>query len=83
MFVHHTSLVTGIELEDSLFVGVSQHLSREAQYRRCLANSRHAGDDDVGHVAILGNDFESFDGLGVAHDIVKVDGAILFHPVVS
>lgn len=81
--VDYTSLVAGIKFEDSLFVGISEHLSREAQDGRCLADSRHAGDDHMRHVAILRDDLQPFDSLRVAHDVVEVNGSILLHPTVS
>ena len=33
------------------------------------------------HVAIFGDDFETFDCFGVADYIVEVDGSIFFYPV--
>jgi hypothetical protein len=35
------------------------------------------------HVSILGNDFKALNGLGVAHNIVEIDGAVLFYPARS
>jgi len=33
-------------------------------------------------IAVFGDDFEAGDGFGVADDVVEVDGAVLFDPVV-
>ena len=35
----------------------------------------------MGHIAIFGDDFETFDGFFVADYIGKVDGSILLNPV--
>ena len=74
------AFVAGIELEDGFFVDVAEELPREAEDRGCFANAGHAGDDDVRHVAIFGDDFEAFDCLNVADYIVEVDGAVFFDP---
>jgi hypothetical protein len=66
----NTTLITRIQLQDSLLVCIAQHLSRKTQDRGCLSDTRHTRDNKVGHVSILGDDFESFDGFGVADDVV-------------
>lgn len=34
----------------------------------------------MGHVAVFGDDFEAFDGFGVADYVVEEDGAVFFDP---
>lgn len=79
----HTTFVTGVELQDGLFVRISQELPRQTKYRGSFTNPRHARDDDVGHVAILCDDLEPLDGLDIADYVVQVDWSVLFHPVVQ
>lgn len=38
------------------------------------------GEDEVGHVAVAGDDLEAGDGVGVADDIRDAGGAVLLHP---
>lgn len=75
------ALVAGVELEYGFFVTVAKELAREAEDGGGLADARHAGDDDVGHVAIFGDDFEAFDGFFVADYVGEVDGAVFFDPI--
>lgn len=56
-------------------------MAGEAEDAGGFADAGHAGDDDVGHVAVFGDDFEAFDGFGVADYVVEVDWAVFFHPV--
>jgi len=36
----------------------------------------------VWEIAVFGDDFKTGDGFGVADDVVEVDGAVFFDPVV-
>ena len=38
------------------------------------------GEDEVGHVAVAGNDLQAGDGIGVADDVSDAGGAVLLHP---
>ena len=46
-----------------------------------FTNARHAGDDDMWHIAIFGDDLETLYSFGVAHYIIKIDWPILLDPV--
>ena len=74
------ALVTGVELEHGFFVGGAEELAGEAEDGCCFADAGHAADDDVGHVAIFGDDFETLDCFGVAYYVVEVDWAVLLDP---
>ena len=74
------ALVAGVELEDGFFVGGAEELAGETKDGGCFANAGHAADDDVGHVAIFGDDFKTLDSFGVAYYIVKVDWTVLLDP---
>jgi hypothetical protein len=58
-------------------------LAGEAKDRGGFADSWHAGDDHVRHVAVFCNDFEALDGLCVADDIVQIHWTILLDLVKS
>jgi hypothetical protein len=75
-----TSLIRRIQLQYSLLVRIPQHLPRQTQYTRRLAYPRHAGNNDMRHVAIFRDDLEALDGFCVADDIVEVDGTVFFDP---
>lgn len=36
--------------------------------------------NNVGHVAVLSNDFQPANGLGVPHNVFEVNGSILLYP---
>jgi len=55
-------------------------LSRQRQDTGRLADARHARDDDMGHVAVAGDDLEALDGLCVADNVVEEDGPVLLYP---
>ena len=74
------ALVAGVELEDGFFVGGAEELAGETEDGGCFANAGHAADNDVGHVAIFGDDFKTLDCFGVAYYIVEVDWAVLLDP---
>ena len=74
------ALVAGVELEHGFFVGGAEELAGETKDGCCFADAGHAADDDVGHVAIFGNDFETLDCFGVAYYVVEVDWAVLLDP---
>ena len=74
------ALVAGVELEDGFFVGGAEELAGETEDGCCFADAGHAADDDVGHVAIFGDDFETLDCFGVAYYVVEVDWAVLLDP---
>ena len=74
------ALVGGVELEDGFFVGGAEELAGEAEDGCCFADAGHAADDDVGHVAIFGDDFETLDCFGVAYYVVEVDRAVFLDP---
>lgn len=38
------------------------------------------GEDEVGHVAVAGNDLQAGDGIGVADDVSDAGGSVLLHP---
>jgi hypothetical protein len=38
------------------------------------------GEDEVGHVAVAGNDLQAGDGIGVSDDVSDAGGAVLLHP---
>lgn len=76
-----TSLITRIELQDGFFVCFPKHLARKTQNAGGFADTRHAGDDDVRHVALSCDNLETLNGLGVAHDIIKKDRSVLLDPV--
>lgn len=80
---HHidTTLVRRVELQHCLLIGVAQQLPRQAQYARGLTDARHARDDDMGHVAISGNNLEALDRLDVSDYIVEEDGAVFLDPI--
>ena len=74
------ALVRGVEFEDGFFVGGAEELAGQAEDGCCFANAGHAADDDVGHVAIFGDDFETLDCFGVAYYVVEIDWAVLLDP---
>ena len=74
------ALVAGVEFEDGFFVGGAEELAGETEDGCCFADAGHAADDDVGHVAIFGDDFETLDCFGVAYYVVEVDWAVLLDP---
>lgn len=77
----NTAFVGGVEFEHGFFVGVgAEKLPCEAEDGGGFADAGHAGNDDMGHVAIFGNDLETFDGFDVADYVVQVDGAVFLHP---
>ena len=74
------ALVGGVEFEDGFFVGGAEELAGEAEDGGCFADAGHAADDDVGHVAVFGDDFETLDCFGVAYYVVEVDWAVFLDP---
>ena len=74
------ALVGGVELEDGFFVGGAQEGTGEAEDRGGFADARGAADDEVGHVAIAGDDLEACEGFGVADNVGEVDWAVFFDP---
>ena len=76
----NAALVGGVEFEDSFFVGGAEELAGEAEDGGCFADAGHAADDDVGHVAVFGDDLETLDCFGVAYYIVEVDWAVFLDP---
>ena len=80
---HHIdpSLVAGIQFQYGLLVCVTQQSTRKTQDRGCLANTWHPRDNEMGHVSIFCNNFESFNSLRVTHDIVEIDRSIFLYPV--
>ena len=74
------ALVGGVEFEDGFFVGGAEELAGEAEDGCCFADAGHAADDDVGHVAIFGDYFETLDCFGVAYYVVEVDWAVFLDP---
>ena len=75
-----TSLIRSVELEDSFFIGISQQLTGETEDGGRLADAGHAGDDEVGHVAVFGDDFEAVDRFCVADYVGEVGGAVFLDP---
>ena len=74
------ALVGGVEFEDGFFVGGAEELAGETEDGGCFADAGHAADDDVGHVAVFGDDFETLDCFGVAYYVVEVDWAVFLDP---
>ena len=75
-----TTLVRGVEFENSLFIGVTEELACETEDGRGFADTRHARDDHMWHVTVFGNDLEAFNGFSVADDIIEVDGTVFLYP---
>lgn len=75
------ALVTGVELENGLLVRVAEQFARQAENAAGLADTRHAGDDDVRHVSFLGDDLEALNGFDVADYVVEKDWSVLFNPI--
>lgn len=65
-----TSLITGIELQNSLLVRVAEQLPGQAEDTGRLSDTGHARDDDMGHVAVLCDDLEALYRFRVSDDIV-------------
>lgn len=76
----NAALVAGVELQHGFLVAVAEELPREAEDGGRFADAGHAGDDDVGHVAVFGDDLEALDGFLVADYVAEVDGAVLLDP---
>jgi hypothetical protein len=74
------ALVAGVELQHGFLVAVAEQLPREAEDGGRFADAGHAGDNDVGHVAVFGDDLEALDGFFVADYVAQVDGAVLLDP---
>uniref|UniRef100_A0A0A9FGG6 Pco108913 n=1 Tax=Arundo donax TaxID=35708 RepID=A0A0A9FGG6_ARUDO len=79
---HHiqTPVVGGVELEHGLAVAGPEQLVGQRQDARRLPSPRRSGEDEVGHVAVAGDDLEAGDGIGVADDVRHACGAVLLHP---
>ena len=76
-----SSLIAGIQFEHGFLVCVAEQRTRKTEDGCGLADSRHSRNDDMGHISIFCNDFQSFNGLGVAYDIVKIDRSVFLNPV--
>ena len=74
------ALVAGIKFEDGFFVSGAEELAGEAKDGGRFADAGHTADDDVGHVAIFGDDLEAGDGFGVADYVVEIDWSVLLDP---
>ena len=46
-------------------------MSGEAENGRRFADTRWTGDDDVGHVAVAGEDSQARHGVLISHDFLK------------
>ena len=77
----HTSLVTGIELENSFLIRLSKQLPRETQDTGGLSDTRHARDDDMRHVALSCDDLQALNGLCISDNIIEEDWAVFLDPV--
>lgn len=76
----YAAFVRCVEFEYGVLVSASEEGVCETVNTRCLADTGHSGYDDVWHVAVLCDDFESIYGLLVADYIFKNLGPVLFDP---
>ena len=74
------SLVGSVQLQDGIFEGGAQQRAGETEDGGGLAGAGRAGDDEIRHVPLLGEDFQATDGLLVAHDFAQFMRTIFFHP---
>mmetsp|Transcript_74636 Transcript_74636/g.148321 ORF Transcript_74636/g.148321 Transcript_74636/m.148321 type:complete len:217 (-) Transcript_74636:51-701(-) len=79
---HHlnTTVVGRVQLEDTLLEGVTQKHPRKSEHARCLSCAGRAREDEVGHIALLGEHCQSSDRLFVANNVRDHLRPVLFQP---
>jgi len=75
-----SSFIGRVQFQHALLVCIAQESMSQTEDASSFSDSRCARNDNMRTVAIASNHFKTFDGFGIARDVIQDDRPILLDP---